>query len=114
MWHIHTDLSAQQLLEFLQREKSEDTKDLATGLLENFLPQAVEPIRQMVLGDELTPDQTDLKYHLIAACTIMGATFPEYPSTASSLRGRTLASAPCCGRSGVTPRPKRSHATLTR
>jgi len=79
MGHIHTDLSVQKLLEFFPREKDEDTKDfLATALLENFVPQAVEPIRQMVLDDELSPDQMDLKYHLIAACTIMGATFPEY------------------------------------
>ena len=79
MGHIHTDLSVQKLLEFFPREKDEDTKDfLANALLDNFVPQAVEPIRQMVLDDELSPDEMDLKYHLIAACTIMGVTFAEY------------------------------------
>ena len=79
MGHIHTDLSVQNLLEFFRSEKDEDTKEfLATALLENFVPQAVEPIRHMVLDDELSPDEMDLKYHLIAACTITGATFPEY------------------------------------
>ena len=79
MGHIHTDLSVQKLLEFFPREKDEDTKDfLANSLLYNFVPEAVEPIRQMVLDADLTPDQMDLKYHLIAACTIMGVTFPEY------------------------------------
>lgn len=79
MGDIHTDLSVQRLLEFFSREKDVDTKEfLANSLLDNFEPEAVEPIRQMVLAADLTPDQMDLKYHLIAACTIMGATFPEY------------------------------------
>ena len=79
MGHVHTDLSVQKLLEFFPREKDEDTKDfLANALLDNFVPDAVEPIRHMVLDDELSPDEMDLKYHLIAACTIMGATFPDY------------------------------------
>ena len=79
MRHIHTDLTVQKLLEFFPREKDEYTKDfLANSLLYNFVPEAVEPIRQMVLDADLTPDQMDLKYHLIAACTIMGVTFPEY------------------------------------
>ena len=79
MRHIHTDLTVQKLLEFFPREKDEYTKDfLASSMLGNFVPEAVEPIRQMVLAADLTPDQMDLKYHLIAACTIMGATFPEY------------------------------------
>ena len=79
MRHIHTDLTVQKLLEFFPREKDEYTKDfLASSMLGNFVPEAVEPIRQMVLAADLTPDQMDLKYHLIAACTIMGSTFPEY------------------------------------
>ena len=51
MGHIHTDLSVQKLREFLYREKDEETKDfLANALLDNFVPEAVEPIRKMVLG----------------------------------------------------------------
>jgi len=79
MGHIHTDLSVEKLLEFLPREKDEDTKEfLASSLLDNFVPEAVDLIRPMLLGDELSPDEMDLKYHLIAASTIMGGTFPEY------------------------------------
>ena len=79
MEHIHTDLSVQRLLEFFRFEKDDETRDfLANALLENFVPKAVEPIRQMVLAPDLSPDEMDLKYHLIAACTIMGTTFPEY------------------------------------
>jgi hypothetical protein len=79
MGHIHTDLSVQKLLEFFSQEEDEETKDfLASSLLANFLSEAVEPIRQIVLPSDLSPDQMDLKYHLIAACTIMGVTFPEY------------------------------------
>ncbi|NQU26106.1 MAG: SEC-C domain-containing protein [Candidatus Nealsonbacteria bacterium] len=34
----------------------------------------------MVLGtwDDLTPDESDLRYHLVATATIMGAGFSEY------------------------------------
>ena len=79
MGHIHTDVSVEKLREFFPYEKDEDTKGfLANSLLDNFVPEAVEPIRHLVLDDELSPDEMDLKYHLIAACTIMGATFPEY------------------------------------
>jgi len=80
MGHVHTDLSVTKLSEFFPREKDEDTKDfLAGALLQNFSPEAVAPIRLMLLGHELSPDEMDLRYHLIAACTIMEVTFPEYP-----------------------------------
>ncbi len=79
MGHIHTDLSVEKLLEFFPLEKDGDTKEfLAHALLDHFAPEAVEPIRHLVLDDELSPDEMDLKYHLIAACTIMGAAFPDY------------------------------------
>jgi len=81
MEHIHTDLSAEKCLEFFQVERDEEVKNfLANALLGHFVLESVEPIRQMVLGndEDLTPDQMDLKSRLVASCTVMGAMFPEY------------------------------------
>ena len=77
--NIHTDFSVEKSLEFFAGEEEEVTNDfLANALLGNFVPEAVESIRQMVLGDDVDPDEEDLKTHLIAACTVMGTSFPEY------------------------------------
>ncbi len=81
MWHIHTDLSVEKCLEFLADEREDDTRHfLANAVLDNFAAEAVEPVRQMVLGDwdDLTPDESDLRYYLVATATVMEATFPEY------------------------------------
>ena len=81
MGHIHTDLSAEKCSEFLADERDDDTLSfLANAALRSFVTEAVEPVQQMVLGpwDDLTPDESDLRYHLVAAATIMGASFPEY------------------------------------
>ena len=81
MEHIHSDLSAEKCLDFFQAEQDEDAKNfLANALLGHFVFAAVEPIRQMVVDsdEDLTPDEMDLKSRLVASCTVMGATFPEY------------------------------------
>ena len=79
MEHIHTDLSAEKCLEFFASEKEEEVKDfLANALLGNFVSEAIEPIRQMVRGRELNPDENDLKMRLVAASTITCVPFPEY------------------------------------
>ncbi len=81
--HIHTDLSAEKCLEFLANERDEVTQSfLADAALANFTTEAIEPVRQMAYGpwDDLTPDESDLRYHLVTASTIMGASFPEYES----------------------------------
>ena len=78
---IHTDISVEHLLNFFTAEKDGGAKQfLANAILENFVPDAVSLIRPMVLGDELTPDENDLRLHLVAASTIMDVTFPEYDS----------------------------------
>ena len=67
--------------EFFQVERDAVVKDfLAHALLGQFVSDAVDPIRRMLLGEDenLTPDEMDLRHRLVAACTVMGATFPEY------------------------------------
>ena len=76
---IHTDFSVEKLLAFFAAEKDEEARHfLANALLRNFVPEAVPLIRPLVLGRRLTPDENDLRLHLVAASTIMNATFPEY------------------------------------
>ena len=79
--HIHTDLCAESCLRFFTAEKDTFTRmSLAYAVLSQFIEEGVEPVRQLVLGhDEVTPNGIDdIRYRLVAACTIMGVFFPEY------------------------------------
>jgi hypothetical protein len=78
---IHTDLSEQSCLGFLEFEDDFDTAfALAHALLSHFSIEGIEPVRGFFLIDpeEWTPDHLDLLYHLVASATVMEATFPEY------------------------------------
>ncbi len=79
--HIHTDLSVEKCLEFLAVEEDPDMRlSLGHALLSHFADEAIDPVRKLVVGeeDELLPDEWDLRYRLVAACTIMGRSFPDY------------------------------------
>ena len=79
--HIHTDLCAEQSLTFFKAEEAPETKlSLAYAVLSQFLEEAVEPVRQLVLGDNkgLPPNRCDIRYRLVAACAVMDVTFPEF------------------------------------
>lgn len=79
--HIHTDLSAETCLEFLNDEGDFEIKlHLGQAVLSHFTLGQVDAIREMVLGDddELEPDQWDLRHRLVATATITGERFPEY------------------------------------
>jgi hypothetical protein len=80
--YVHTELKVEKCLEFLATEE-ENTKDfLVHALLASFADEAIEPALGVVPGDwdDLTPDGTDLRYRLVAAATVMGVSFPEYPA----------------------------------
>jgi hypothetical protein len=79
--HICSDLSLQKCLEFFEEEGEFEVEvDLCYCLLSHLATDAIEPVRQCVLGDDdaLEPDQRDIRWNLVAAATVMGATFPEY------------------------------------
>ncbi len=77
--NIHTDLSVEKSLEFFAEEEEEAAHDfLAYALLGNFVPEAVESIRQMVLDGDDDVEKNDLRNALVAACTVMGTSFIEY------------------------------------
>ena len=67
-------------LEFFRGEGAPAVRDcLAHALLGNFVAEAVEPIRQMVQGaDDGDLELMDLRQSLVAACTVMDVSFPEY------------------------------------
>jgi hypothetical protein len=78
---IHTDHCVEKCLEFLAAEDDPDTAlTLGHAALSHFAFEAVEPVRELVVGtdEELIPDENDLRYFLTATATIMGAEFPEY------------------------------------
>jgi hypothetical protein len=75
---IHTELCVRNCLEFFRAEESPEVRDyLAHALLGNFVAEAVEPIRQMVQGAD-DAEIMDLRHSLVAACTLMEVSFPEY------------------------------------
>ena len=77
---IHTQLSRQTCLELFRAQGSYELRDyLAHALLGNFVAEAVAPIRRMVEGAEQSDVETmDLRHSLVAACTVMEVSFPEY------------------------------------
>ncbi|MBI2481071.1 MAG: hypothetical protein HYV60_21280 [Planctomycetia bacterium] len=78
---IHTDLCAQTCLELLCDEQDGDVQlELGHALLAHFEFEGVELVQQLVEGNEedLHADERGLRSRLVAAATIMGATFPEY------------------------------------
>ena len=76
---IHTDLSAKRSLQFLANQPDGDAKScLARTVLGQFIPEAIEPVRQMVLGDDPDVEELDLRYQLLQTCTVMEQFFPEY------------------------------------
>jgi hypothetical protein len=81
--HVHTDLCAERSLEFFLAEEDRETKQfLAHVVLSHFLADGVEPVRQLVLahGAEVPPNGLDIRRRLVAACTVMGVSFPEFES----------------------------------
>jgi hypothetical protein len=81
--HIHTDLCAETGLQFFIAEEDRETKQfLAHAVLTQFLAEGVEPLRQLVLahGAEVPPNDLDIRRRLVAACTVMGVSFPEFES----------------------------------
>jgi hypothetical protein len=68
-------------MEFLDQEEDMDTAlSLGYSLMGHFASEAIEPVRELVQGkdDELSGDQWDLRWRLVATATIMEETFPEY------------------------------------
>ena len=79
--HIPTDSALQHLLGALPDEKDFLVRMLiGASALNHFSAEAIEPVRQRVLGEaeSLDGEELGLRYQLVAAATMMGVKFPEY------------------------------------
>jgi hypothetical protein len=78
---IHSDTTVQKCLELLPQDKDLDIRTkLADALLGQFADEGIEPVRQMVERRDYDPMNGDLMSRLVAISTVLGVTFPEYPT----------------------------------
>jgi hypothetical protein len=80
--HLRGDLCIERSLTFFRAEEDHETQlILADALLSNFSEEAIDLIWKLVADiddGELHPDERDVRYRLVAVCTIMGRTFPHF------------------------------------
>jgi hypothetical protein len=80
--HLRGDLCVDRSLAFFGAEADHETQlILADALLGNFSEEAIDLIWKFAADideEELQPDERDLRYRLVAVCTIMGRTFPQF------------------------------------
>jgi hypothetical protein len=78
---IHTDLCEETCLDCLEGEEEFVTAfALAHALLSHFSFDGLQPVLGFfdIKQDEWSNDHNDLKFHLVAAATVMEAEFPQY------------------------------------
>src|SRR5262249_11635973 len=76
---IHLDVTVQRVLALLPGETDLAVRlNLCEALLDHFSFEGVEPARQLIKWQELTPDLRRLRSSLIAVCKITGSRFPEF------------------------------------
>jgi len=75
---IHSDLCVQRCLELLSVEEDENIRiDLGMAALSHFADEAIEPVRQLILGVEWNPEVGELQEQLVIVSELMGRHFPE-------------------------------------
>jgi hypothetical protein len=76
---IHLDSTVQRVLELLPRETDLAVRsNLCEALLDHFSDESIEPTRQMIKEQPLTPDLRRLRSSLITVCKVTGSRFPEF------------------------------------
>ena len=76
---IHRDVVVQRVLELLPSETDLAIRlNLCEALIDHFSYEGIEPARQLIRENELTPDLRRLRWSLIATCKIMDTRFPEF------------------------------------
>ena len=76
---IHLDTTVQRVLELLPGETDLRVRwSLCEALLDHFSDEGIEPARQLMKEQQLTPDLRHLRANLITVCKIMGSRFPEF------------------------------------
>ena len=78
---IHSDTTVRKCLELPPQDKDLDIRTkLADALLSQYAEEGIEPVREMVQRRAYDSMSTDLMRKLVAVSTVLGVTFPEYPS----------------------------------
>ena len=76
---IHLDVTVQLLLGLLPGVTELNIRmNLCEALIDHFSLEGIEPTRQFIKQNGLTPDLRRLRSTLITTCTIMEIRFPEY------------------------------------
>jgi hypothetical protein len=80
--HIRSDFCIERSLAFFKAEEEPETQlILADALLSNFSEEAVDLVLKLIVeidNEQLQPDEWDLRYRLVAVCTIKGREFPLF------------------------------------
>jgi len=75
---VHSDRSLERCLELLQEEDDLAVQcRLAQSALMHFADEAIEPVRQLALNDELDSEGIELRNNLVAVSMLMGIDLPE-------------------------------------
>jgi hypothetical protein len=78
---IHSDLSVRTCQELLAQEPDESVQGhLLRAVLLNFCPDGIEPARQHILNTAKSLEMLEVRSALLAACLLLGKTFPEFPA----------------------------------
>jgi len=84
---IHLDSAVDRALILLPQETDLSIRmTLCEALIDHFSFEGIEPVRQFIARNELTPDLRELRSRLIAACKIMGTRFPEFDAWEAEVR----------------------------
>ena len=76
---IHSDRSVERCGKLLDQEEDIDFRcRLCQAILGDFAEEGIEPARQLLLENELTPDLVEVRRDLLNACMLMGTEIPEF------------------------------------
>jgi hypothetical protein len=74
-----SDFAGRKCLELLSGEPDEETRPfLALSALTNFVPEAIEPARQLILTSEKSVEILDVREALLNACKLLEVSIPEF------------------------------------
>ena len=78
---IHSDFSVQTCKQLLAQELDKVVRGhLFKAMLMNFCPEGIEPARQHILKTAKSLEMLEVRSALLAACLLLGETFPEFPA----------------------------------
>jgi hypothetical protein len=89
--HVHSDLAVSTALDFLPSEKDPTIRAfLATALAFQFVSEAIEPLRQIVIDGTYDETLADVKRDVVVAATLMGAECAEMEQWESEVETKRL------------------------